>query len=306
MSNAPEHSVQDIKQTLQSGQFLDAVNLAEQSLHNAELSQEQKLELLYLKAVALRYNRQIVLAKSCLQDILELSNKHARALQELGYCQVAENDIGSALVSFHKAVEINPALIASWQQIVTMFGQQSHPNYQDAKKQLAILTALPKPVLAAMDLMHEGKLHKAEQVCRKFLQQNKHQVDAMCLLAEIGIQLKVFDDAEFLLESCVDLYPNNQQANASYIYLLNRLGKFELCAQHAERFLQNFETHSAINITVEATLANCYVSLGKLESGTAIYQRLLSEHPERAGLQVQLGHAYKTMGQEQQAIEAYQ
>ena len=44
-----------------------------------------------------------------------------------------------------------------------------------------------------------------QQVCRQFLAKQKHHPEAMMLLAEIGMQLKVYSDAEFLLK-VVELY----------------------------------------------------------------------------------------------------
>jgi tetratricopeptide (TPR) repeat protein len=191
-------------------------------------------------------------------------------------------------------------------KIVELFNAKQHSNYHSAAEQLKLLKALPAPVLGAMDLMYEDKLYKAEQVCRQFLQKNKHQVDAMCLLAEIGLKLKVFDDAEFLLESCINLYPENEQAKALYVNLLNRLGKFKLAADQAGEFLQKFTPQQATQITIEATLANCYINLGQLERGIEIYKKIIHQSPERAGIYVQLGHAYKTAGNYEQAIQNYQ
>ena len=297
--------IQQIKHTLHSSRFNDAAMQASALQSSGSLSKEEKIETMYLQAVALRYDHQLAKAYECLQRLIELAPEYARAYQEQGYCELANNNIETALQVFHKAVELNPALLATWQQIADLLKQQKHPNHPAAVNQLELLKALPKQVLAAMDLMYEGKLYKAEQVCRKFLQQHKHQPDAMCLLAEIGLKLKVFDDAEFLLESCVNLYPDNKQAKASYIYLLNRLGKFELCAKQAEQFLTQFKTEEPLTITVQATLANALVGLGKLEQGKDIYQSLLDVHPDRTGLHLQLGHTFKTMGKEQQAIDAY-
>jgi len=300
------HTIKDIQTLLQSGQFNNALPKIDQLLEQRHLPDEERREVLYLKAVTLRYLNQHDLAFASQNQLLQEQPNNGRAYQERAYCQLALNDSENALVSFHKAVEFNPALIASWQKIVELFHAKQHANYHSAAKQLNLLKALPRPVLGAMDLMHEGKLYKAEQVCRQFLQKNKHQVDAMCLLAEIGLQLKVFDDAEFLLESCINLYPENEQAKALYINLLNRLGKFKLAAEQAEQFLQTFSPQQATRITVEATLANCHINLGQLELGIKIYHKILHHSPERAGIYVQLGHAYKTAGDYQQAIKSYQ
>lgn len=298
--------VNNIKRFVQSGQFDEALKQFHQIQDYSVLSHEEHIELLYLGAVAYRYTQQTSEALSLLANLLKLSKDYARAYQEQGYCFVAQQNIDQALVAFHKAVELNPALISAWQKIVELFKQTEHKNYVLAKAQLQQLQTLPKQVVVAMDLMHEGKLYKAEQVCRRFLQQNGHQPDAMCLLAEIGLQLKVFDDAEFLLESCVNLYPNNEQANAAYVNVLNRLGKFKQAKLQAQAFLAAFPADTPVRITVEATLANCEVSLGELTSGIEIYKSILQRYPERAGISVQLGHAYKTMGDIDNAITCYQ
>ncbi|NVK25491.1 MAG: sulfotransferase [Gammaproteobacteria bacterium] len=306
MSVEFSRSLNAIKKQLQMGHH-DQVNQSIAELRTTpDLSDEQKIELLYLNSVALRYQKQYKQAYECHTQLIQLKNSYARVYQEQGYCLLAESHTDKALEAFHKAVELNPALLASWQKIVELLNAQQHTNYHSALSQFKRLQALPPPVLAAMDLMHEGQLYKAEQVCRKFLQANKHQPDAMCLLAEIGLQLKVFDDAEFLLESCVNLYPDNEQAKVSYINILTRLGKFEQAAKHALDYLKHFSINSTASINVKMRLASCYVSLGKLEEAIEIYQQILTSSPNRAGVYVQLGHAYKTDGQAEKAIDSYQ
>ncbi|WP_448211618.1 tetratricopeptide repeat-containing sulfotransferase family protein [Colwellia sp. MEBiC06753] len=298
-------TIKNIKSHLQNGQFSQAQKLISQQLQHPELTSDEQQELTYLNAVVLRYLNKLNEAFNVLNELINIQPNNGRAYQELGYCELAVDNIENALLAFHKAVEMNPALVAAWQKIVELFKAQNHPNYPQAAQQLTVLNALPRTVLGAMDLMYEGKLFKAEQVCRNFLAKNKHQVDAMCLLAEIGVKLKVFDDAEFLLESCVNLHPENEQAKALYINLLNRLGKFEQAASQAEAFLQKFSPENATQVTVQATLANCYINLDQLELGKAIYLDIIKNSPERAGIYVQLGHAHKTSGDYQQAVEAY-
>jgi len=312
MPSDPQLQLKEIKSSLQAGQFTKAESLITQALQYQELPNSEKEELLYLKAVTLRYLNKVTLAFEAQKQLLAEQPNNGRAYQERGYCYLASNtssnndNTDNALIAFHKAVELNPALIASWQKIVELFKTQQHPHYHSVAKQLDLLKALPAPVLGAMDLMHEGKLYKAEQVCRKFLLKNKHNVDAMCLLAEIGLKLKVFDDAEFLLESCVNLYPENEHAKALYINLLNRLGKFKQGAEQAEEFLRQFNAHPSVTVTVQATLANCFINLGELARGKTIYQNIIESSPERTGIYVQLGHTYKTAGEYEKAIAAYQ
>ena len=298
--------IRRIKDTMQAGQFDSALQILQTSLTNEGNSLEEQVELFYMQAVAHRYNNQILLAEQTLNDLFVLHANYARGFQEQGYCFIAQQNDSAALVAFHKAVEFNPALIASWQKIVELFKRSNHENLEAAQQQFNLLKSLPPMVLAAMDLMHEGKLHKAEQTCRKFLLKHPHQPDAMCLLADIGAKLKVFDDAEFLLESCVNLYPDNEQAKASYIHLLNRLGKFAIASEQAKQFIEGFSVTSPLRTTVQATLANCYVSLGQVDEGIKIYKDILSNSPERTGIYVQIGHAFKAQGSIEKSIEYYQ
>lgn len=313
MTSQFQLSINEVKKLLQAGnvsQALAKLDVFEQSAATDSLANEEQIELYYLKAVTLRYHGDISLALQTLSKLLSIAPSNARAFQEQGYCYLAQNDYLLALKAFHHAVGLNPALIGAWQHVLTLFKQSNDPRYSAANEQLQLLKSLPKKVLTAMDLMHEGKLYKAEQLCRQYLQDNKHQVDAMCLLAEIGSQLKVYDDAEFLLESCVNLYPDHRQAKAAYINLLNKLGKFEQTAVQAKAFLTTFpNVNPHVNdtyISVKATLANALVSLGQINEGINIYQYILNKHPEKSGIYLQLGHAYKTLGLLAETTKAYQ
>ena len=88
-------------------------------------------------------------------------------------------------------------------------GDEAQAN--QARHQLQRLQALPKPLVAATDLLAQRKLLKAENLCRQFLQKVPRHVEAMRLLADIGVRLGAMDDAEFLLESAVLFEPDNQQ-----------------------------------------------------------------------------------------------
>ena len=64
--------------------------------------------------------------------------------------------------------------------------------------------------MGVIDLVSQGKLLKAEDLCRKFLRKAPHHVEGMRLLADIGIRLGVLADAEFLLESAHRFEPQQR------------------------------------------------------------------------------------------------
>ncbi|TLX48013.1 hypothetical protein C1E24_04210 [Pseudoalteromonas phenolica] len=300
-------TVQELKSSLQKGDFKGVISaINDKFLDGKALKNNEKHELYYLKAVAQRYLGSYQEAIETTQHLLSLTPGYGRGYQELGYNFQKLSELERAIGAFQKAVALNSALVSSWQQLINLYRTTNHSGLVAAQGQLTNLSKLPKPLLGAMDLMYEGKLYKAEQLCRSFVAKHKHHPDGMCLLAEIGAKLKVFDDAEFLLESCVELYPDNQQALAQYINLLSRLGKFTEAKAQATTFLEKFKQPSEGRYLVQATLAHCLVSLGEVQAGISIYLEILAQQPSRAGIHVRLGDAYKTCGDFEQAVSCYQ
>lgn len=294
--------VNDAKQALMQSRFNDAISLCEQAIKLTSADPIYK-DALYLKAVAQRLAQQIDKALTTLTTLLQAYPDYGRAYQEQGYCFKQLGDESQMASAFYRATRFNPALIPAWRELAQCY--QRHQQQQAlslANEHIKHLTALPKPLLGAMDLMHEGQLHKAENVCRDFLQKHKHQVDAMMLLAEIGLKLKVYHDAEFLLESCVALYPDNEAAAAAYQSLLGKLGKYPQSVTLArQRLVKNPN-----NVAVKSALANALVGLGELDEAITLYRSLVDNQASNGALWVQLGHALKAKGDTVDAIDAYE
>ena len=49
---------------------------------------------------------------------------------------------------------------------------------------------MPQPLIAAMDYIAQGKLSNAEDLCRDFLKQHPHHVEAMRLARRSGYEVK--------------------------------------------------------------------------------------------------------------------
>ena len=297
MTKPMSQKYSEIKQLLQKSLFDKARELALSALQKAPLD----TELLYLKAVSERFLKQPQASLKTLNQLLDVNPTYGRAHQEAGYCYLAMQDIQNARNAFHYATVANPALLSAWLQLDKL----THDDHQQMiaiKQQISQLSALPKKLLGAMDLMHEGKYALAEQVCRDFLQTNKHNPDAMCLLAEIGVLTKVYDDATFLLESCIELHPTYQPAKLQLADLYNTLGQHH----RAKALIETYILHNADSHNAKVCLAASLIGIGDMQAGIDIYRQILSETPQRAGIQLQLGHALKAKGQIAEAVTAYQ
>jgi len=305
MTLEEQKKVQQLKQWLMQSQHQAVISGCNEILRSATeqegVSQNTLKEVYYLKAVSFRLLNDFDNAIATLNELLSIFPDYGRAFQELGYCYIG-SDRPKAAHCFYQATCCNPALLAAWTQLEKVYKEDNQSQALAlCQQQITFLKALPKPLLGATDLMYEGQLHKAEQVCRQFLISNEHHPEAMMLLAEIGIQLKVYSDAEFLLESCVTLYPDNDRAAAAYQNLLAKLGKFPEAAAVAEKRLKA----SPDNTSVKIGLAHALVGIGDLARAIDIYRTLLAHTEDRPAAWVALGHALKAKGNTEEAVNAY-
>ncbi|MEP1552369.1 MAG: sulfotransferase [Paraglaciecola sp.] len=301
-ASQPQINVDDIKRTLQSNNIDKAILLAQQALATKP-SAEIHQEVLYLLAVAQRSKGRIADATKTIDQLINLNPNHARAYQELGYLSLSAADKPKAAIAFAKATRLNPALLASWQKLASLYQEYAQTSGQQAAEQkIAQLAKLPTEIRGAQDLMYEGKLALADTVCRRFLQKHKHHVEAMMLLAEIGIKLKLYHEAEFLLESCIEIHPDHLDARLALVQLFSKLGKFAQAKEQAQLLLNK----QADNPQYLAAKAGAMVGIGEVEKAIVIYQQILQQHHNLPGMQLLLGHAHKANGDIKQAIAAYQ
>ena len=253
-------------------------------------------------AVARRYLKDYEGALESVAALLRLRPDYGRAWQERGHACLALNRPTQAARAYSAAVEFNPGLVASWKSLAKLHAREGQDRREKfARAQLAYLAELPPELAGVIDLIHEGSLLKAEQLCRQFLQQNKHHIEAMRLLADIGMRLRIYDDAEFLLESCVELAPDNLRARGDYVKVLNRKGKFEAALEQA-RVLAEMQPE---NPAWQLGTASALMGLGHVDEAIAQYEKNLARTVNKAGVHVMLGHAYKAKGELQEAIRSY-
>ena len=79
---------------------------------------------------------------------------------------------------------------------------------------------IPQELIEASELIAKEKLKKAEPILRKYLKKNPLDINAMKLLADIGVKFRAYKDAGYLLTRALDLAPDYDQARLSYANLL--------------------------------------------------------------------------------------
>jgi len=297
----PGASLDQARALIESTRFGEA-SITLHRLLETRLSLENELEARYMLAVVHRYSRQYDSALDTLQNLLTKDPVYARAYQEQGHTYLAMNEPVPARQAYARAVELNPALPASWRVLAGLYDRAGlQQEAASARQQLTFLESLPAELVSVYSLLHQSKLRKAERLCRDYLQRNKHHVEGMRLLAQIGVRLQIYDDPEFLLESCVELHPEHIPARVDYRNLLLRTQKFEKAHEQAQILLET----DPKNPQYQVSLASALVGLGRFEEGLVHYRQVLAKDPENATLHMLLGHALKTTGAFSDAIEAY-
>ncbi|HVW70934.1 MAG TPA: tetratricopeptide repeat protein, partial [Steroidobacteraceae bacterium] len=293
-----ETEVKRIQALLQRGELVAALQAAE-SLR-AEVPENR--DVLYLIAVAQRYLRRVPEALATLAELERLHPAYSRLYQERGHCHVALREAQPAIEAFLRAVNLNPALPGSWNSLQTLFKMTGRTeDAVMAAGHVKKLAELPTEVVTATSMFSDGDIYLAEQVIRDFLQRHGHHVEAMRLLAKIGVRLDVLDDAEALLAGALELAPDYHAARHDYALVLLQRHKHLEAQEEFERLLRVDPNDRAFRIGYAGAL----VGLGQHERALEMYQRILEELPQAADVQLSVAHALKTIGRQQQAIDSY-
>lgn len=286
------------QELMKSGQFAEALTLASSVLDKTPDHQEA----LYLVAVCARYERKYDQASNSIQKLKIAAPDYGRAFQEEGHLNLALNRKTDALKAFRQATRLNPTLSASWKAIINLSALLTNQNEaKEVRDQLSRIEKLPRELLAVTNHISEGRIIRAEEIARRFLRKNPKHVEGMRLLADIGSRLGAQEDAEFLLESALMIDPSNIQVRMDYIQVLRKRQKFAMALEHAEILLER----NTENPVFQSLYAIESMQSGNYDIAIKYFDKILQKLPNDAITLTSKGHALKTMGKTELAIETY-
>ncbi|AIT81155.1 tetratricopeptide repeat-containing sulfotransferase family protein [Novosphingobium pentaromativorans] len=283
---------------LRAGQFDTAYAGACQVLGE----DRENADALYIAAVACRYLENYVEAAGLLSQLSAVVPEYGRAWQERGHLARAQGQVEKAIAAYQRACRYNPALEASWRAQVDLFASTGRPaQAAAARAQAERVAALPGELLAVSNHLFEGRLLRAEEICRHYLRQHPRDIEGMRLLAEIGSRLGVLDDAEFLLESAATFAPDNMQVRLDYMQVLRKRQKFARALEEAEALHARAPDSPlfASHLAIEA------MQTGDYQRAFSLFDQVLSALPDDPATLTSRGHALKTMGRREDAVASY-
>lgn len=261
----------------------------------------------YLAAVCNRYLNQPSVALGFIDNLLKINPKHARGYQEQAYNYLLLNNSNKALAALLKATKYNPCLTSAWLKLADIYQLNQQLNLADnARANAEYYQSLPLPIRSGYSNLYEGNITQAQHMCQFYLQQQPDNVEAMRLLAQIASSNQHYDKAEFLLDSALLLAPEHVFCQYDLVLVLQNRQKFVRAYQLATKLVEK----SPNNLSFVLCLANQAAAINQFEQAEVAYKQVLANLPdtsfERAQVYIALGHLYKTLGQTQQAQQAYQ
>ena len=293
-----EEEVRRVRELLKRHQYVEGLRAAEV----LAVRTPENRDVLYLMALSQRHLSRIPEALATLERLERHHSRYSRLYQERGHCYVALRDAPRAIDAFLCGVNLNPALPASWSMLEGLYRMTGQTgNAATAAAHVAKLKELPPEIVSATGLFSDGELAAAENVVRAFLLQQGNHVEAMRLLARIGFQRDMLDDAELLLEAVLRLAPTYQAARFDYVRVLLERHKYAAAREQLEQLL----TTEPQNAQYRTLYASAFVGLGEHERAIALYRELLTASPRTPDLLLSLAHALKTVGRQQESVEVY-
>lgn len=207
-------------------------------------------------------------AEAQAREILKVAQDHPQALRLLGAALRRQGDTEAAEAAYLRSVK----------------GSVGDPD-----------------LIRAATALCENRLAAAEQSLRAILMDRPTDVAAIRMLAETGMRLGRYDDAENLLARCVELAPGFTAARHNYATVLYRHNKPVAALTQLDVLLAGDPANPAYLNLKAAALGR----IGEYEQAIELYGRVVRGHPAHPKTWMSYGHALKTVGRQAEAIEAY-
>ncbi|MEM6626386.1 MAG: sulfotransferase [Pseudomonadota bacterium] len=283
---------------VQNGRFSEGARYVETVLKD----HPDHRDALYIAAVCARYTTDFSAASDYIDRLKAASPDFGRAFQEEGHLRKAMGSLDSALAAYQSATRCNPALTASWRaQADLLRAANRAEEAAQAEAQLARIEQLPRELLAVTNHIYEGRILRAEEIVRAFLRKNPRHIEGMRLLADIGSRMGVHEDADFLLETAIELDPDNVQLRIDHIQVLRKRQKFAAALAQAKSLLDR-DPESPV---FQSLFAIESMQAGNYDAALTMFDKVAAALPGDPATLTSRGHALKTYRGSDEAVASY-
>ena len=255
-----------------------------------------------LLGAALRRQGRGGAAREVLAPLALAHPRWARAHLELGLALGTLGRSRDAIEALARATHADPDLAAAWGALGDELALAGDAAGADSAYARQIKASVKDPdLLEAAAALCDGRLAVAERLLRPILKARPTDVAAIRMLAETGTRLGRYEDAERLLERCLELAPGFTPARHNHALVLYRQNKAAQALAQIEALRARDPRNPGYRNLEAAALAQIGEYLGSIQA----YEAVLKDHPAQPKAWMSYGHALKTVGRADDCIAAY-
>jgi len=274
---------------------------AEQAAEILKVAPDHPMAMLLL-AVARRACDEAAASRGILAQLCLRQPRWAAAHYELGLTLGSLGEGEAAIGALRRAVALKPEMSDAWRVLADHLTAIGDTDAADAACARHIKAATKDPrLLAPAAALVDNRIPEAEAMLREHLKRHPTDVAALRMLAEVAARLRRYQDAQVLLERCLELAPGFDAARHNYAIVLNRQGKAAAALPHVEQLLTKEPRNPGYRNLKAAVLAN----LADYAGSARIYEGVLREFPQQPKVWMSYGHSLKTSGRREDAVDAY-
>jgi tetratricopeptide (TPR) repeat protein len=255
-----------------------------------------------MKHAATLLATQPALAAEQAREILKVVPDHAPAAYLLARAAARAGRGDEAIEALRRTVQLQPAHAEAWRELadhLTAVGDAAGAELAYAQHVRAS-TQNPELRQAAFAMVRND-IPVAERLLKVHLHKTPTDVPAIRMLAEVAVRCSRNEDAQHLLERCLELAPGFSAARYNYAVLLHRLNDPQRALAEIERLLAANPRNPSYRNLHAVILSR----VGEYERSARAYAELLAEYPVNAKLWLSYGHVLKTEGRQDESIRAY-
>jgi len=249
--------------------------------------------------------RQLADPKEALEQLMPALRTHpdsAEVLFEYALTLSALQRGAEAVAALEKVVATMPDHPEAWRLLADHAAAVGDTDKSEAAHLRHLRCASQNPDLQkAAAAMIANKLPVAERLLKAYLKAAPTDVTAARMLAEVAVRVGRNDEAQVLLEYCLELAPGFSGARYNLAILLHRTNQSNGALAEVEKLLAEDPKRPGYRNLAAVVCSR----IGEYERSCEFYQALLEEYPDNAKVWLSYAHVLKTEGKREQCEAAY-
>ena len=208
----------------------------------------------------------------------------------------------AALESIRRATMVKEDFGDAWLALADLLTAMEDGEAADDAFAMYVRYSTGDPRLQApAAALRDNRLADAEAMLRAGLEQQPTDIVALCMLADVVERSERSSEAEAFLKECLQLAPGYRRARQNYAVVLMRQNRTTEALEQTERLLKD----DPDNLEIRKLTAAILVRLREYERSIKICEEILDEHANEPTVWTSLGHMLKTVGRQEDCVQAY-